>query len=248
MTERHATDTDTDSALGAAQERWLASSASQALTRRAQRVFNLPLAIFTMVRWCAVGGLATGALAWWGFQTLSTALLIPLVLYSVLAGVLIGSFWGAIRVVAAALDSLWQLIELIFDGTDDAFKELARLRRKELSPAAARSLANTLYHRLIYPVVQRTVRQAAGLFARPITWALDRSVDRLLQRALRTQAPRDTQAPEPTGPELLARARANALTLRRYLRRIAIFPLALLATLNTLLVSAPLILLLLLLG
>ncbi|TXD37144.1 hypothetical protein FRC98_10440 [Lujinxingia vulgaris] len=230
---------------------WQEWNAGITLQQRASRVFNLPSAIFLLARWCALTMLLGVALSWWLFSPLTLLPGVLIILYAAVIGAGLGATWGAVRVVDLAMDNIWQLVVMVIEGLESAMAEVDSLRRGKLSASALQTLSHTLYQGLFYPVVRRASQQAAGIFARPLTWALDKTIARLISRTLRptepeTDSPNRTSAatsPEPGGAalETLGAAHARLLRLRSKTRTIALTPLVALATLNSLLMTAPIV-------
>lgn len=230
-------------------EWWHEWKSGNALRQQAQRVFSLPSALFLMARWCGVGIIFSVALSWWIFATLSVIPQTLLILYGALIGLGLGATWGAVRVVDLAMDSIWQLVVMVFEGIESALAEVDSLRRGKLSANGLQTLSHTLYQGIFFPVVRRAARQAAGVFARPVTWALDKTIARLIERMLPAPTPEPSstrssadgaQAMQAgTALESLSAAHSRLLSLRNKTRTIALTPLVVLATVNSLLMTAP---------
>lgn len=238
---------------------WRQWGAGQALQERARNVFSVPSAILLLVRWCAVGSLCSFALTWWLFSPLSFLPQAFAMLYGAVVGLGLGATWGSVRVVERTLDSVWQLIDLVFEGMESAIKDFKALRRGQVSAASLRTLSQTLYSGLLYPVVQRATRQATGFFARPIVWALDKTIMRLITRAIAgkpAQLPDDAVSPpdsedlSPVPPpetslatSTLSSARTRIHRLRANTRAAALLPLIAIASVNSLIITLPLLIL-----
>ncbi|TXC73172.1 hypothetical protein FRC91_17135 [Bradymonadales bacterium TMQ1] len=204
-----------------------------------------------MARWCALAVVICVAFSWWLFAPLSLIPQALLILYGAIIGLGLGATWGAVRVVDLAMENIWQLVVMVFEGLKSALAEIDTLRRGKLSASALQKLSLTLYQGLLYPVVRRAAQQAAGVFARPVTWALDKTIARLISRMLRVSASKPPQTlpssestmagPAGTALETLDAAHTRLLSLRSKTRTIALAPLVAIATLNSLLMTTPVV-------